>query len=34
MNTLQFMSLVGGAGAPEDNEENKGRILGSDWAKI
>src|SRR5206468_10650603 len=24
MNTLQFMSLVGGAGAPEGNEENEG----------
>ena len=24
MNTFQFISSIGGAGAPEDNEENKG----------
>jgi hypothetical protein len=24
MNTFQFISSVGGAGAPEDNEGNKG----------
>jgi hypothetical protein len=27
MNTFQFISLVGGAGAPEDNEENKDSAL-------